>query len=82
MIHFCYTTAMLKTKKRINISVSADTNQELIKLAERDQVPVASKALDLIKKAIQIEEDEVLDLLAQQRDIKNAKYSSHEQVWR
>jgi len=73
---------MLKTKKRINISVSADTNQELIKLAERDQVPVASKALDLIKKAIQIEEDEVLDLLAQQRDIKNAKYSSHEQVWR
>lgn len=73
---------MLRTKKRINISISEEINQELIKLAERDQVPVTSKALELIKRAIQIEEDEVLDLLAQQRDTKDAKYLFHEQTWR
>ena len=73
---------MIKTKKRINISVSEEVNRELVKLAERDQVPVASKALELIRKAIQIEEDEVLDWLAQQRDIKGAKYLSHEQAWK
>ncbi len=70
-----------KTKKRINLSVSADIDRVLTKLAERDEVPIATKALELLKKALQIEEDVVLDFLAQQRDTKTARYVPHHKVW-
>lgn len=73
---------MVKTKRRINISVSEDINKELVNLARRDQISIAGKALELIKKAIQMEEDVVLDWLAQQRDNKNPKYLSHERAWK
>ncbi|MFH1759272.1 MAG: hypothetical protein ABH822_01775 [Patescibacteria group bacterium] len=69
------------TKKRINISVSDDINQVLSKLAHRDKVPVATKTLELLKEAIQIEEDEVWEELAEARDQKNVNYLSHKQVW-
>ena len=70
-----------QTKKRINLSVSPDIDKTLARLAERDQVPVATKALELIKKALQTEEDVVLDFLAQRRDKKGARYLPHRKVW-
>lgn len=69
------------TKKRINISVSEDINQVLKKLARRDNVPVATKTLELLKEAIQIEEDGVWESLAEARDKKGVKYLSHKEVW-
>ena len=73
---------MIETKKRINISVSKDIDNLLNQLAKRDAMPVATKALDLIKQALLVEEDIVLDLLAQERDKKTAKYFTHEQAWK
>lgn len=70
-----------KIKKRINISVSGEIDQSLSKLAKRDQMPVATKALELIKKALQLEEDVVLDLLAEKRDTADAGYLSHQKAW-
>ena len=82
LIHFCNIVTMIKTKKRINISVSEDINQELIKLAERDEMPVATKALELIREALEFKEDIALSLLAQERDKKGVKYLTHEKFWR
>ena len=72
----------ISTKKRINISVSEDINQILKQLARRDNVPVATKTLELLKEAIQIEEDVIWEKLAETRDTKGAKYLSHKEVWK
>ena len=73
---------VVKMKKRINISVSADINRILMQLAKRDDVPVAAKTLELIKKAIEAEEDRIFDALANKRNTPNARYFSHDEAWK
>lgn len=72
----------VKTKKRINISVSADINRILMQLAKRDDVPVAAKTLELIKQAIELEEDIALEAIASRRDTPNARHFSDEEAWK
>lgn len=73
---------MATAKKRINISVN-DVEQKLIsELALRDKVPTATKASELINRALELEEDIALDQLAQSRDQKDTKYHSHNSVWK
>jgi len=72
---------MATTKKRINISVSKEVDTALEKLAERDQVPQATKAEHLIRLALEIEEDQMLDTLALKRDIRGATFVSHARAW-
>lgn len=73
---------MPTTKKRINISVSDELDDVLSKLAERDQVPQATKAEHLIRLALEIEEDEFLDVVAAKRDIKDVKFVPHSRAWK
>lgn len=73
---------MPTTKERINISVSDEVNAALKKLAQRDQVPTATKAERLLEMALEIEEDEVWNKIANQREkTKNGRYFSHKQAW-
>jgi hypothetical protein len=72
---------MATTKSRINISLSDDTKQAISKLASRHQVPPATFAVRLIETALELEEDQVWDQLAQKRDTKNAQYVSHKDAW-
>lgn len=72
---------MPTTKKRINISLPTDVEASLAKLAERDEVPQATKAVYLLKLAIEIDEDDVLNSIAQERDTKGAKFVSHKKAW-
>lgn len=73
---------MATTKKRINISISKDTDKVLERLAKRDQMPQATKAEHLLSMALEFEEDEVLNEVAAKRDMKAAKFVSHAQAWR
>lgn len=73
---------MLTAKKRINISLSRDVEKALERLAQRDHVPQATKAADLLQLALEFEEDQVWDKLAQRRDAAQAKFMSHERAWR
>ena len=50
-------------------------------LAKRDQVPRVTKAVDLLKTALEIEEDRVWDMLASKRDTKSAKFIPHKKAW-
>ena len=79
LIHF---TRMTTTKKRINISVSKELDDVLDRLAKRDQVPQATKAEHLLRMALEIEEDQVLDEIALKRDTGNARFLSHASAWR
>ncbi|HSE35217.1 MAG TPA: hypothetical protein VLB83_03770 [Candidatus Paceibacterota bacterium] len=73
---------MATAKTRINVSVSDEVERALAALAKRDQVPQATKASELLRAALEIEEDRVLDRIASERDGKHAKYVSHEAAWR
>lgn len=74
---------MATTKTRINISVSKSTRDILRALAKRDELPVATKAGDLIEEALGLEEDRALEAIIQRR-LKTRKKGhsySHEEAW-
>ena len=73
---------MATTKKRINISVSKELEEALGKLAKRDQMPQATKAEHLLRMALEIEEDEILDTLARKRDADKTRFVPHALAWR
>jgi len=72
---------MATTKKRVIISLSKPIEQALELLAERDQVPQATKAVHLLEIALEIEEDQIWNQVAQERDTKNARFVSHKKAW-
>jgi hypothetical protein len=72
---------MTTTKKRINISLPASLDKALECLAKRDEVPQATKAAELLRLAVEIEEDCVWDLIASVRDTKKARFISHKKAW-
>ncbi len=72
---------MATQKKRINISVSDDMDEALMKLAKRDSIPQATAAVHLIKIALEIDEDGVWNALAEKRDTKDARFVSHKNAW-
>ena len=50
-------------------------------LAKRDEVPQATKAAELIRLALETEEDQVFDLIASKRDTEKVKFVSHKKAW-
>ena len=73
---------MPTTKTRLNISLPDDVRNALSRLARRDRVPQATKAARLLETALELEEDQVWDAIAKQRDVKNARYLSHDKAWK
>jgi len=72
---------MATTKKRINITLPADLNIMLARIARRDRIPEATKAAHLLSLALEIEEDIVLHKIAAERDIKGARFVNHKKAW-
>lgn len=72
---------MPTTKKRINVTLSDDMEAVLERLAKRDEVPVATKAIQLIKIAVEIDEDDILNEIAEERDTRKVKFVSHDKAW-
>ena len=69
-------------KKRLNVSLPEDIDLALHVLAERDDMPQATKALHLITIALEIEEDDIFNVIAENRERKRAKFISHKNAWR
>jgi len=82
VIHFCYTISMSTTKSRINISLSDETRKALMSLAYRDNIPEATKAARLLELALEIEEDQIWNQIAENRDKYKGRYFSHKQAWK
>ena len=72
---------MATIKKRINISLSPSLDIMLSRIAKRDNIPQATKAVYLLGVALEIEEDMILDKIAGERDTKNARFVTHKQAW-
>ena len=73
---------MPTTKPRISITVLPEIQKTLVRLAQRDQIPTATKAARLFETAIELEEDQIWEVIAKQRDTKNARYRSHTVAWK
>lgn len=73
---------MTTTKTRINVSLSSDVERALIAVAKRDQVPHATKAGELLRLALEIDEDLALDRIASERDDGRTKFVSHKAAWK
>lgn len=72
---------MPTTKHRLNISLPEHVDKAVARLAERDDVPQATKAAELLQRALEIEEDEVWNAVAERRDTKKARFVSHKKAW-
>lgn len=72
---------MPTTKQRINLSVTADMSKMLAKLAVRDQTSVAAKTLELVRAALEIEEDAAFVALVNKREKSKGAFVSHDDAW-
>ena len=79
MVHSTY---MATTKPRLHISLSKTEEQFLTSLAKRDQVPRATKASQLVRQAMEIEEDFALSKIATERDVPGAPRMSARAFWK
>ena len=72
---------MPTTKTRLNITLPKTMEIVLNKIAKRDDMPMATKAQELLQFALEMEEDQIWDKVATARDKKNAKFITHDQAW-
>jgi len=68
-------------KKRINITLSKPEEQAVRLLAKRDSVPRATKISQLMRLALEMEEDEIWNKIASQRDTADAVFVNHKKAW-
>jgi predicted DNA-binding protein len=68
-------------KKRLNITLPDEMRIYLKKLAVKDGVPEATKAAELLRMALEIEEDTYFATIADVRAQKRGKAVSHEIFW-
>lgn len=68
-------------KRRLNLSLTREADMALRKIASRDNVPEATKALELLINALEIDEDEVWNVVAQKRDTTKATFVKHKNAW-
>lgn len=73
---------MPTSKSRINISLTDEVREALLRLSRRDQVPQATKAAHLLEMALELEEDELWDALAKKREGTKGRYVPHITAWR
>jgi len=69
-------------KQRINITPDTDMEFSLRNAAKRDKMSISSKAVQLIRFALELEEDLYFGKIAEKRSKEKVTYISHERAWR
>ena len=73
---------MKTAKKRINITADSDIESALHYAAKRDGLNVTTKATDLLRLALELEEDMSLAAMAEKRSSVKAKHIPHDAAWK
>lgn len=68
-------------KKRLNITLPNDVAVFLEQISLRDDVPQATKAVELLDMALEMEEDEYFSKIAEEREKAGGKFISHKDFW-
>ncbi|MEK6654221.1 MAG: hypothetical protein AABY92_03600 [Thermodesulfobacteriota bacterium] len=77
---FC--EALFDLVRWTSCELPADVEAALKAAAKRDGVPVASKAADLLRLALELEEDLALGAIVEERERAHVKFISHEEFWK
>ncbi|MBT3292774.1 hypothetical protein HN512_02080 [Candidatus Peregrinibacteria bacterium] len=72
---------MPTNKKRINITLPNHIAIFLEEIALRDDVPQATKAAELLERALELEEDTFFSKAADEIDTKKSEFISHNDFW-
>lgn len=72
--------SITQKKRRINLSPEAQTFDFLKKIAKRDNMPIAKKTMQLIKRSLELEEDLYWGEIAEKR-LENPKTISEDKFW-
>ena len=74
---------MPATNPRVNVVLEEPVYEGLRRWAKRDGVSLSLKVRDLVKEALEVEEDRALARLAEKRErtLDKKKALSHTQVW-
>jgi hypothetical protein len=74
---------MPATNPRVNVVLEEPMYDSVRRLAKRDKVSLSLKVRDLVKEALEMEEDRGLTALAEDRErtYGTSKALTHEQVW-
>ena len=72
---------MTTLKKRVNLSLPEVMEKTLKHLAERDAMPMATKAVELLRIALEIEEDAIYSQIAHNRLKTRKKTLTHKEIW-
>lgn len=74
---------MPATNPRVNVVLDEPIYDSVRRLAKRDRVSLSMKVRDLVKEALEMEEDQALTALADKRSrtYHASEALSHEQVW-
>ena len=72
---------MPTTKTRLNIILSPEIDATIKRLAERDKTSRAGKVAELLRSAVEIEEDRAWDRLARKRDARGVRFIPHKKAW-
>ena len=72
---------MPTTKTRLNITLSPEIEKAVKELATRDKISKAGKVAELLRSALETEEDRVWEELAEKRDARGAKFIPHKRAW-
>ncbi len=81
-MHQCYTKTMPTTKHRVTLSPDARVNSALETLAKRRGKPVATISLELIERALELEEDLHFARVADARLEQHEARISHKDAWK
>ncbi|MEI7741147.1 MAG: hypothetical protein WCJ29_01430 [bacterium] len=73
---------MPTTKTRLALSLDYDLEKALEQVARKANVPVATKALELLREALEIQEDVLLAQLAEERMAGKIKWLKHDSIWK
>lgn len=74
--------AMPTSKKRLNVTLSEELDEAIRFLAKRDNVPEATKAAELLKLAIETDEDEVWNKIAEEVDDETSEFIPYDEFLR
>lgn len=73
---------MPSTKTRINLTVPSDLEHDLQRIAKRDDRSLSTVTLDLLRRALEVEEDGLLLAVAEKREKKPVAFVSHAKAWK
>jgi predicted DNA-binding protein len=82
VLYRCYTSLMPTAKQRISICPDERVLGALQALAKARGKPVASVSIDLIERALELEEDAHFSRIADERLAKGEKRVPHTRAWK